>query len=363
MCVRFRFWPLALICVFGGAPLLPAQIVLANGEPDPAYPYLHAWFDAATGVNGAPVANGDPVSSWTGRSAQQRSLPQVGASQSTWPVWRATAAAGWPALEFDGDAAIWGDAAAEFGTLSVARTILVVAYAGTGADQRYVFDGSQVVGRNALMAGQASFNPGRWQVWTGTSAVVSTDVGYEALQVHTVSLASGSQQHWIDGVLQATGQSGLNSLYGFTAGNRYTLDSGWVGLIAEILVYSELLVQDDREAIEAYLLSKYLAPRPVLAYDQLVAGAPIRFEVTGCTPGRAVIVAASTFGPGPLATRWGTAQLTPPLHLLPPSIADAGGLAFQTAMVPATAAGLTLWLQALDHGSGTFSGLVIGEVQ
>ena len=57
------------LCLLPLASVPVAQSVLdVNGEPDPAYPGFHAWFDAQGGVNGAgQPASGAAVGMAVGR--------------------------------------------------------------------------------------------------------------------------------------------------------------------------------------------------------------------------------------------------------------------------------------------------------
>ncbi|RMH04192.1 MAG: hypothetical protein D6702_03670 [Planctomycetota bacterium] len=337
--------------------LLPAQVVLGNGEPDPAWPTLHGWYDAAFGINGgAPPAAGDPVGLWADRSVAGHDLDQVLTAASERPTWRAGDANGLPALAFDGDDAIWA-LETTFGQIPEDRTVFVVLRVEPGGDHGYVLDSSSSFGRNAFLTGQAGFHPGRWQIQTGMDTILSTDVGYESWQVHTLELGNGFQQHFRDGVLQATGAAGLQALRGLTLGARYSLEDFFRGGIAEVLVYAQLLPQADREAVEGYLRRKYLEPRPRFEPFKAGAGEPLLLQVSGCTPYAAVFFGASTTGPGPWPSPWGTLMLTPPIHPIPPCGADGAGLAVQTAWIPEDLQGRTLWIQAYDQGSGRLSTL------
>ncbi len=345
------------------AAALPAQSVLTNGEPDPGHPDLHAWFDAGVGINGiGQPSNGDPVWAWADRSDHHHDLVQVSANASEQPTWLASEVNFHPALQFDGDDAIWGDEVSEFGTITEARTIFVVARVAAGNDAVYLFDGHKAAGRNGLLTGQNGYFPGRWQIWTGTNAVVGTDVGYEQYQIHSIYLEQGFQQHYINGVLQASGTLAVSSLRGLTVGARYTLEDFFEGGVGELLFYSAALSQDDREDLESYLMDKYLRPRPVLSCDPLLPGEVISVYADGCTPDGVVVFAYSVQGAGPVSTTWGTVMLTPPVYLLPPNRADANGHAYQTAKVPASVSEKPIWFQALDHESGALSNLLIETV-
>ncbi len=357
----YRSIALFLSC-FALSAAAPAQIVLANGEPDPAYPWLYAWFDAGVGVNsGLPTANGDPVLSWDDRSVSGHHLRQTPPGTDEQPLWLAEAANAWPALSFDGDDAIWGNESTEFGTMTEERTIFLVARVDPGQDACYLLDSANSFGRNSFLTGQPNFHPGRWQLFTGVETVLSSDVGYEMFQVHTLYFGNGFQEHFLNGALQGTGTAALQNLRGVTLGARYNLQDFLVGQVAETLFYSQPVTQADREAVEAYLVRKYLEPRPSLSSSPLLPGQPVSFTISGCTPHGAVYLAYSMTGPGPTSTTWGTAMLSPPVRPIPPCPADANGDAMQTAFVPGRVSGRPVWIQAMDGESLQMSN-VLAEV-
>ncbi|RMH04478.1 MAG: hypothetical protein D6702_03215 [Planctomycetota bacterium] len=94
---------------------------------------------------------------------------------------------------------------------------------------------------------------------------------------------------------------------------------------------------------------------PVLTVPTLFAGAYAVIDVDNCTAGGTVYLAYSLTGGGPTNTNWGTASLSDPIHSLPPLTADGAGHAAYATTVPANAAGVTVWLQALDLTGGLFS--------
>ncbi len=236
-------------------------VVDPNGDPNPGYPGLWAWFDAADGVNGQsnPPPDGTPVSSWHDRGNGGHDLVRTAAGAE--PLFRVAAANGYPALDFDGGRYLWGDSGAEFGTLNGAKTVFVVCEADE-ANGGYVFDGTSSSGRNAFFTGQNAA-PGQWQTFTGTASVTGPFVDTRVVQVHSLLLDGGYQEQFLNGSSVASASESLSPLKGLILGARYSVSTFFDGRIAELLVYDELLAAADRQAIEAYLLTKHpITPPP-----------------------------------------------------------------------------------------------------
>ncbi len=105
-----------------------------------------------------------------------------------------------------------------------------------------------------------------------------------------------------------------------------------------------------RIGFETYMLP--VSSGPVLSVSNFAAGALATFTVSGATPSGTVQIALSLTGNGPLTTPFGVAELSPPITPLPAMLADTLGDASMSVTVPA---GTTVWFQALDFGSATFS--------
>ncbi len=349
------------LLLFLGASLIAstasAQIIGGNGEPDPAYASLYSWLDASDGVNGpGQPLDGTPATSWDDRSVAGHGLPRVSTTVSRQPVFRSAAVNGLPALDFDGDDFIWGDNAAEFGTLAGAKTIFAVCEVDAADLNSYVFDSSSSAGRNALLTGQSA-TPDTWQIWTGTGiAGAVTAVNKGTVEVHALVLDNGFQEHFIDGASAYTGAEGLQDLSGFIVGSRYNTANGYRGRIAEILIYGEVLAAADRQAVEGYLANKYgTGPSgPALGVTGLVAGGTVTATLTSCTPLGTVYLGYSLTGAGPSATPFGDVLLSPPFTRIDLT-ADVNGDASYSGAVPAGTTGMSVWLHALDLGSATFT--------
>ncbi|MFT5153018.1 MAG: sialidase-1 [Planctomycetota bacterium] len=234
---------------------------MSGGAPDPNYPGLHAWFDAADGVNGSgQPAHGSSVSAWGDRSGNGHDLLRVDTDPDLRPVFVSAAGNSLPAVEFDGNDFIWGDSTGQFGTLTGAKTILL-ALEVNSANGGYVFDGTSSTGRNALITGQNA-SPGLWNLFTGQSATVGETISTGVVQVHSVMFDTTTHAQWINGVLSSNGSGAADDLRGFLLGARYSLDHELSGRVSEVLVYSEALTDTDRAALESYLLLKHPVTEP-----------------------------------------------------------------------------------------------------
>ena len=94
---------------------------------------------------------------------------------------------------------------------------------------------------------------------------------------------------------------------------------------------------------------------PVLAQPTLGAGFFGNLNASNCTANGSVVFAFSAAGGGPTSTPYGTAELSNPITALPAVTADGGGDAIFFGLVPANAAGVTLWFQCVDIASGELS--------
>ncbi len=88
-----------------------------------------------------------------------------------------------------------------------------------------------------------------------------------------------------------------------------------------------------------------------LAMTDLVAGSVATLTVDYATPGGLVRCGYSVAGGGPVATPYGDLLLSPPYVELPVLTADASGHAALPLPVPPAAAGMSIWLHALDLGA------------
>lgn len=238
------------------------SIVLENGDPNPAFSNLHAWYRPDSGVNGVAglPPDGTSVQRWDDASSNGHDLTRVASNARARPILRHDSGNGMPSLEFDGNDFIWASSN-EFGTISGPRTIFVVTRPDS-ANGGYVFDSSSSGGRNALLTGESA-NPAVWTLFTGSNPTITSDlIGPGALTMVTAVMARGEQELRLNGKTVATGANSVSDLDGFMLGSRYSLNQHLSGGICEILVYASALDASDRDAIETYLDRRYDLQEP-----------------------------------------------------------------------------------------------------
>jgi len=101
---------------------------------------------------------------------------------------------------------------------------------------------------------------------------------------------------------------------------------------------------------------------PSLSVANLVAGQTALVEVTNGTPNNFSHFAWSIHGGGPISTPWGDAMVSAPFNLTLLST-DANGYASYTAIIPARAAGITVWFHGTDVGSQNMLNALMMVVQ
>ena len=102
---------------------------------------------------------------------------------------------------------------------------------------------------------------------------------------------------------------------------------------------------------------------PVFVQPVLWSGLTGYLTVQDCTPSGTVWLAFSAAGPGPTSTVFGTAALSNPIQPLGPQVADGSGNVLYSQVIPASASGSTVWLQAYDVGNALFSNGVQAAIQ
>jgi hypothetical protein len=245
------------LCIAGSA--VAQDLTLPDGSPNGEYVNLYAWYKPDSGLNGGSALPDDDtlITSWSDSSANGRDLTRVSEEESRHPAY-STDAYG---LVFDGDDFIWAaKEAEEFGTLTEARTIFVIARPDV-ADGGYVYDSSSILGRNAVFTGDTA-NPGMWCVYTGTVVLYPIEVTEGVTTLVTTNFAPGAQQVFLDGALAAEGDAEIQDLAGIIFGSRYNLQNQYTGAVSELLVYDRVLDDAERDLIELYLTTKYDAGPP-----------------------------------------------------------------------------------------------------
>jgi len=92
-----------------------------------------------------------------------------------------------------------------------------------------------------------------------------------------------------------------------------------------------------------------------LAVAGLVAGGSADLSLSGAGAGATCIMAYSLAGGGPTSTAVGDVDLSMPINRLPALTADANGDAGMSVSVPSGAAGVSVWIQAVDMSTSVLS--------
>ena len=94
---------------------------------------------------------------------------------------------------------------------------------------------------------------------------------------------------------------------------------------------------------------------PILTVPTLTGGSGVIMNVEQCSPNNDVYFLYSLTGPGPSVTSYGTASLSFPIKVLIQRTTTNTGTASWYGVVPISASGRQIWLQALDASSLTWS--------
>jgi len=134
-------------------------------------------------------------------------------------------------------------------------------------------------------------------------------------------------------------------LYDVPGGGRivHNTDQDWIRLTTSTALCANILYWlcgEDSFRIEA---------------QNMVAGQVATLLVMSASPSATVLPAYSLTGGGPSATPFGQAALSQPIRQLPSITTNASGNGSYSQMLPASATGLTVWIQAYDLTAGEFS--------
>ena len=94
---------------------------------------------------------------------------------------------------------------------------------------------------------------------------------------------------------------------------------------------------------------------PSLSVADLTAGSTCTLAISGATAGYYCWIAYSVTGSGPTTIGVGDVALSPPIQKVGSVVADANGNAIMSATVPANAAGMSIWIQAVDMSGPTLT--------
>ena len=97
-------------------------------------------------------------------------------------------------------------------------------------------------------------------VWTST-AINPASIDIDKSYVIAAYFNRSNSKFYINDALNIVGNSvinpGNNEISGLTIGSANNNTSYFNGLISEIIIYSNIIKKDDRQAIMAYLSNKY----------------------------------------------------------------------------------------------------------
>jgi hypothetical protein len=215
---------------------------------------LLLWLDATAALYqdaaGTVAANsdGDPVGRWPDRSPLNNSATQVIEAQR--PTLKLAIQNGQRVVRFDGVDDFLSAA------LAVAQPITLFIVARSAAN-KVLIDGDDATDRVLWYTNSS----GNWEAFAGTS--LAADARLNAWHQHTVVYNGANSQVWKNGVSTAgPGAAGAKALSGLTIGDAYLRDGGQAfnGDVGEIILCSGALAGSVREAVQAYLKSRWSTP-------------------------------------------------------------------------------------------------------
>lgn len=211
---------------------------------------LAAWYDASqlTGL-----ADGDPIATSPDRSGNARDLTQATAAKR--PTFKTGILNGNPVMRFDGvDDRLVSPAF----TLAQPNTVFVVASttnAGTG--QRFIADGVNGSGRNAVYV-----TAQKWAVYAGSTGTVSSQALSTGVHLIDYVFDNTARSLFVDSVGGTAGNAGGASLIGgvVLGDEGPTGGFNWPGDIAEYLFYNAAVSAANILLVRAYLKAKWGTP-------------------------------------------------------------------------------------------------------
>ena len=259
---RWMIWTCLLGALFATRGV-NAQI-LDGGQPSVDDGRLHAWYDAAEFIGG----DGDPSTPvWPNKQGE--------IDRSIWGGWGPsddsaldliTMENGLPAVQYT-DVVTWSEDG-QFGTVSDSFTVFVTATV-RDVTQAYFFTGNQGGGGAEANANYQVDEFDTWSMKGDLDRILTAPVEADVLQYHAFTFSEdGIGRHHINGQLVGEGEIGLGSLQGLVLGGRQNgFERSGIDF-AEVLIYSEELMEADRQAIEGYLEAKYFGSGLVGDFNQ-----------------------------------------------------------------------------------------------
>lgn len=210
-----------------------------------AYANLAMWYDPSDAAT--ITQSGGLVSQLNDKSGNNRHLT---ASTTARPTTGLTSAKGKNWLDYNGTSNILSVSGF---TLYQPLTVYCVAKADVYVDGGTVFSGAgQFPGENMLRTTGL-----KWQIYANSTVDgAANDTNQD---IHVVRFNGVSSEHYINGVLSASGDASTSELIGFTVGSRTGGFAGswWDGKIGEVLVYNDLHDVATINAFGAYLDGKW----------------------------------------------------------------------------------------------------------
>lgn len=143
--------------------------------------------------------------------------------------------------------------------LSQPHTVFVVAQLDAGAvndnQDHMLIDGDDGSSRIGFL--QADFPaPDGWRMRAGATSLTNGDTDGNWNLINLLFNGASSDMR-INGSSKISGDAGTQNADGITVGTRFDGVKGWVGYVAEVLIYDPAVSGADQTAIEDYLNSKW----------------------------------------------------------------------------------------------------------
>lgn len=233
----------------------------ASADPFPAVTsgVLHMRLNSQSGVYAdtamtIPTGNRGLVAAWADSSGADNHALQ--SNDSSRPVYLTGVIGGKPVVRFGGIDDFLSVTFTD--TLTQPNTFFLVVDTRNYQNE-YLFDGIASGARHILTTG-SSANPGTWYIGSG-SYFVTTPVVQSRFQLHTIVFNGTNTSHYINGILQGVGSGGSNSLSGLQIGCRYNQILFGEFDLAELVIYRNALLDEDRGTIEDFLMNTYSLAR------------------------------------------------------------------------------------------------------
>lgn len=246
------------------------------------------------------------VSSWLDQSGSGNNLAQ--STQSSEPLYVAGSANGQGAVRFAGSDDLLKTAGLVVTTTSQ-FTIYAYAKPSSVTPPQTLFwqgDGSSTGGYGAYFSGNSNLKTG----WGSSSGEVASTNPATAGNWSLIESRYDSSTHkmWINGTLSGSvSKTNSNFTTGyFTLGNYGpTPTQGFIGDVAEVLVYGRALSDAERASVQSYLKTKYGKPTAQISTTPTVGLVPLAVAFDGSAssaPGGSIVSYTWSFGDGGSAT-------------------------------------------------------------